>query len=282
MKEKSDKRTKSFVEIEALDQAHQQEMFAPKHLYQYLGLTRETLRYYEKIHLLQPDISPQSQYRSFSFDEILKLFYIEFYKKRAFTTAQIKDMMTMDHTSLPTQLQKKKLEIKAEIQRLTEIEAELSKDEELWKQISTQLHQPQIVTFPLYESLHQISSFSSIKEYDQVLKLVDENKELTSQLIREVSFDEKDGFQTSTVHVVRPCEYKIPGRCYLNHGKSVHVLVECRDGDESVMERMFYLFSDWMKAHDLIPLGNVYIQSVFMMYDKGCFVNYCHSWVLIK
>ncbi len=58
-------------------------------IYNSLGLTRETLRYYEKIGLIKPKRSQYSQYREFDLFDIARLMAIDFYKKRSFTPAEI-------------------------------------------------------------------------------------------------------------------------------------------------------------------------------------------------
>ena len=60
-------------------------VYRAKDLYQNLGLTRETLRYYEEIGLIAPERNQSSQYREFTFEDVSRLMSIDFYKKRGFS-----------------------------------------------------------------------------------------------------------------------------------------------------------------------------------------------------
>lgn len=57
-----------------------------------LGLTRETLRYYEEIGLIKPKRNKYSQYREFDLYDMSRLLMIDFFKKRGFDTTEIRDL----------------------------------------------------------------------------------------------------------------------------------------------------------------------------------------------
>lgn len=63
-----------------------------------LGLTRETLRYYEKIGLIKPKRRQESQYREFDFYDMSHLMAIDFYKKRGFSSLEIRDLSKTTNT----------------------------------------------------------------------------------------------------------------------------------------------------------------------------------------
>ena len=53
-----------------------------KDIFEHLGFTRETLRYYEEIGLIKPKRGQYSRYREFDLFDISRLMAIDFYKKR--------------------------------------------------------------------------------------------------------------------------------------------------------------------------------------------------------
>lgn len=84
---------KDLVEIEKEDIENMSKVYRAKDVYENLGLSRETLRYYEEIGIINLKRSDTSQYREFDFFDIFHLMAIDFYKKRGFSSQEIKQLM---------------------------------------------------------------------------------------------------------------------------------------------------------------------------------------------
>ena len=269
----------SAIDIDHLEREHKNDILFPKDIYVNLNIGRETLRYYEKIGLIHPHINEENGYRMFQQQDIFQLFMIDFLKKRAFSSAEIKEVMDQDASKLFYGIHQKKQEIEKEIQRLQNIKQQLEEDEAIIKMIPDHLHKPVLSDFPLYESIHQIPAVASFDQYQAFIKELEEDETCLSQLIREVHFDMEDGYKDTCVHIVRRSGMQDHNLLY---GKCVYMLVESREKDHQVMENMFYLVKEWLWQHHLQAIGTLYIQPAFMLYDHEELIVYCHSWIFVK
>lgn len=277
----NDKIRQSAIDIDHMEREHKKDTLFPKDIYMNLNISRETLRYYEKIGLIHPQINEENGYRMFQQQDIFQLFIIDFLKKRAFSSGQIKEVMDQDASKLFQGIHQKKQEIEKEMQRLQRIKQQLEEDETIIKMIPNHLHEPILSDFPLYESIHQIPAVASFDQYQAFIKDIQEEETCFSQLIREVHFDIEEGYKDTCVHIVRRRHTPDHGHKLMS-GKCVYMLVESRENDPMVMENMFYLVKKWLRQHHLQAIGTLYIQPAFMLYDHEELIVYCHSWIFVK
>lgn len=87
-----------------------------------LGISPETLRFYEKRGLLQPEKSPHNGYRSYSQNDLYRLLDIIFYRRLDLGLDDIRHLLTTDDLTAITQLlaeQQEALEQKIALETLT-------------------------------------------------------------------------------------------------------------------------------------------------------------------
>ena len=58
------------------------------------GITADTLRYYEKEGLIEPDVNEENGYRMYSLDHVFNMLDITFYRQIGMPVAEIRDLMT--------------------------------------------------------------------------------------------------------------------------------------------------------------------------------------------
>lgn len=58
------------------------------------GITADTLRYYEKEGLIEPDVDPENGYRQYSLDHVFHMLDITFYRQIGMPISEIRDLMT--------------------------------------------------------------------------------------------------------------------------------------------------------------------------------------------
>ena len=95
------------------------ESYTSSDVYKNLGLTRDTIRYYEKLGLLKLKRNEYSSYRIFDYEDIALLMAIDFFRKRGFTAIEIGVIMKLtqiDEYSFA--LDKKANELSEEIKKL--------------------------------------------------------------------------------------------------------------------------------------------------------------------
>lgn len=254
---------RSFQAIDQIDREALDKKWPIKQVYRSLGLSRETLRYYERLQLIDP-IREENQYRSFTMPMLHRLMQIDFFKKRGFRSAQLPHVMLQEDLSIiKQQFYRKQQELMRE---MTELQIQLERIQEdisfldVLPQAAFQIKEKD---FPLYRVLDQLSNVSDVESYHQhLLRHVTVNqRDLLNSMIREVSVDQQLGYQNSIVHIVEKAEKQEPKEQYLLHGPCLYAIVEAYslDASKDTMKTMYYLMNDYLITHHLQMLGKVYI-----------------------
>lgn len=81
----------SFAAIDQPEMERISHVYNPGVLYNSLGITRETLRYYEKQGLICPNKDQKSSYREFTIMDIFRLMAIDYYKKHGFASGRLRN-----------------------------------------------------------------------------------------------------------------------------------------------------------------------------------------------
>ena len=81
-------------------------------LLNYLGVSRDTLRFYEEKGLLSPKKNDDNNYRNYDMLDVYKIMSIDFYKKRGMSIHQIQDLQKKSTVQdIQSLLEKKKKEL---------------------------------------------------------------------------------------------------------------------------------------------------------------------------
>lgn len=250
-----------------------------------LGLSRETLRYYEEIGLIQPRRSKFSQYREFDFYDVSRLLAIDFYKKRGFSASSIKEML----------LQKEPLEyIKNIEQQASNLEATIAEMKKILDRLyetksfcQEAIEQQGIFTireFPLYQVHQTMDNVLTLEEYkEKVIQFLNlDSEDILSNMVRIIAFDE-NGYTGSKICIVNKVENgtKEEG-VLLEHGKCAHIILEADNDDNSIMEEMFLKSYKWAEEQKINFCGIVYIFIRFVTLDKQTERNFYEIWIPIK
>lgn len=231
-------------------------------LYKNLGLTRETLRYYEEIGLIAPMRNQLSQYREFTFEDVFHLMSIDFYKKRGFSPLEIKELMEYGEHNGITALNKKISEIENNIRVQQLTLKRLVKAKAFCEYTALNAKELSIKELPSYFVLESFDAVSSLSDYkDKVLAFMNlQEEDILSNLVRAVTFDQS-GYKGTKMCIVKQAAQKeqTAGKLYLEHGKCLHTVLEADSHDDSLMEKMFFSAYEWADEHKEDFKGVVYI-----------------------
>ena len=250
-----------------------------------LGLTRETLRYYEEMGLITPKRSGDSKYREFDLYDMTRIMAIDFLKKRGFTTAEISALQGTAAEDYAKITQEKISAIHEKIRDLTEMTKRLEHMREFCEY--TAQYQPafSIEELPVYYVVNTLGTGASLDEYrDKVLAYLNVEKEdILSNMVRVVTFDE-NGYITSGMYIVKPFhgEGSPEQKTVLESGKSLHVLFTADNRDQSIMEKMFRLCYEWAEQNGFSFRGMCYIFARLVVLGELT-DQYCYEvWVPLK
>lgn len=231
-------------------------------VYKNLGLTRETLRYYEDIGLITPERNKNSQYREFTFHDVSRLMTIDFYKKRGFAPLEIKELMKSGSHGGYNQISEKISEIENNIRVQQRIVKRLSETKAFCEYAALSANIFSVKELPLYSVFKIFDAVSALNDYkDSVLAFMDlQEDDILSSLVRAVTFD-RSGYKGSKMCIVKQTSQnkQTEGKYYLEHGKCLHTVLEAVSHDDSLMEKMFFAAYQWAEKNNAVFKGVVYI-----------------------
>ena len=271
----------SFDEVDRLDNERLDNFYTASQVYDSLGLSRETIRYYEKLGLLSPLKQSGNNYRQFTVYDFQRLMIIDAFKKRGFTASQICSLMSLDTPeALAAELAGKAEEIREHMILLEKQLHQIEQDRCFIKELPQTLHQFTIRSLPLYRVCSVLPAITSFEEYaDKVLNRMDlDHEDILNKLIRFVHFDHESGYRNSQICVVELAETAEEGQTYLHSGRCIYSAVASEIGEMNTMGRMFELTSSWIDGQQLSDQGVVYIRPRCVLAGKLP-AFYYESWV---
>ena len=268
----------------SLESGENAETYHTTDVYQTLGLTRETLRYYEDVGLIQPKRSRQSQYLEFDLYDMSRLMSIDFFRKRGFSPVEIRELLTVtvpeDYAAhMRSQLDR----LDRKIAQLQQMRHRLIEAQSFCESVPDMAGTFSIRELPLYCVRETLPSVSSFGEYrNRVLKFLDlEQEDILSNLVRAISFDET-GYKGSEMYVVKPAVRMSRTETFLEHGKCLYTTLIADNNDPSVPEKMFDRCHNWAAEHKASFRGVVYIFIRFVMLKKNTDQHFYEVWVPLK
>lgn len=268
----------------SLESIGEAETYHTTDVYQTLGLTRETLRYYEDVGLIQPKRSSQSQYREFDLYDMSRLMSIDFFRKRGFSPVEIRELLTAAAPEDYAALMHSQLDrLDRKIAQLQQMRHRLVEAQSFCESVPDIAGSFSIRELPLYCVWETLPSVSSFGEYrNRVLKFLDlEQEDILSNLVRAISFDET-GYKGSEMYVVKPTVRMSRAETFLEHGKCLYTTLIADNNDPSVPEKMFDLCHNWATEHKASFRGVVYIFIRFVMLKKNTDQHFYEVWVPLK
>ncbi|MGL5436269.1 MAG: MerR family transcriptional regulator [Lachnospiraceae bacterium] len=254
-------------------------------VYKGLGLTRDTLRYYEELGILSPVKNEENNYREYSMNDIMNILAIDFYKKRGITPKELKNIKAENKPENYKQLFIDKKAILAEnIRYQKRIMKKLEETIAFMDVVEKQLNQFKVREFPLYEINEEISSFVNLKEYEEkVLRHIDISEDdIYSNLVKAMWFDDK-GYLGTKAYLVNNVKRKVKGKKYLDHGEALYIVVENQgNGGDDLMVKMFVNCTKWAEHHQREFKGVVYLQVKCIRWSEKEMKNYVECWIPLR
>ena len=261
-------------------------VYHTKDVFRYLGFTRETLRYYEEIGLLNPKRSQGSQYREFDLYDMSRLMSIDFYKKRGFSPVEMKELLRETGTEGYDRLLEHQLDrLQEQIIRLQEMQEQLKETKDFCREAvygEGKFEVRELKPYYVREAFPEVGSFEEYQK--KVLRHLDpEREDILSNVVRAITFDDS-GYKGSEMYVVKPAEKADnTGRgMFLEHGKCLHTTLLADNNDTSIPEKMFRSCHEWALRQQAAFRGMVYIFVRLVMLNERVDRHFYEVWIPLK
>lgn len=187
----------TYADIDGLNemaQSYTQRSYNVKALEKFLGTTRETVRYYEQQGLIKTKRSAGNDYRIFKGFDVFRLTAIDYYRKRGFSIAEIKETFGFSQVQeLYAPIKKKKKELKQIIESHQEALKRLETTEQFIREFEKEANMITFKELPKVKITNTFSSFYAFDEYQE--KVLSDNNtfsgDMLSSFVRVFYFDEK-------------------------------------------------------------------------------------------
>ena len=140
-------------------------VYHTKDIFNHLGLTRETLRYYEEIGLIRPKRGQYSKYREFDLYDMSRLMSIDFYKKRGFSPIQIKALLAGEPKEYFGKIDHQLDSLQTQIDHLSKMQKRLKETRCFCQSLSEKAGKFEIRELPPYYVAERFPSVASFSEY---------------------------------------------------------------------------------------------------------------------
>ena len=221
----------------------------------FIGVTREGIRYCERLGLIRPMRELTNNYRTFNGFDVFRLMAIDFYRKRGFSNPEIKDFFQLTQPeSFLTVFDAKKNKLELKIRQYQEMLAKLEETKEYINNLATTYNIFSVKQLPEFEVKNNFSSFSDFYDYqEKVFASKDfSNQDILSNLVRTLYFDET-GYTGSQMSIVELVNNTFSAQ------SCIHIKVSADNNDEKLPEKMLLNCNEWAKEQQLSLQGEVRI-----------------------
>ncbi len=239
-------------------------------LLKYLGVSRDTLRFYEEKKLLSPMKNNENNYRGYDIFDIFKIMIIDFYKKRGMTINEIHDLLqNSDIHDLHTVFEGKVNELEKIIYESQRMIQRIKETQEFSSNLSTHLNTFSIKPLPLYKINGELSDFIAVEEYEHVIDIMQSDNDMLSQIMRYISFDKKEIISTKMI-IVEVAEKKNDKDILIHFPQCLYTVIEEIQPKTSeapdTMMIMHKLSHEYANEHGLRLLGEAFARIRLITY----------------
>gem|GEM_PF-482834 len=262
-----------------VDLANAENKYYVNDINNFLGISREAIRYYEKQGLIKSTRNEENNYRTFDGFDIFRLMSIDFYKKRGFKNYEIENFFRISNPKeLVNSFINKRKEYQELILRFKETVAKLEKTEQFINQINNDLNIFSIKPLPYFSVISTFSSFSAFCEYERKIWTAKDfsDEDILSNMVRIVYFDE-NGYTGSQMCII---EYNTNK----SHTKKdcVHIMVSADNNDNELPNRMFRDCTQWANNNNIALQGTIYIFIRLILFGEDIEHSFYDIYIPIK
>lgn len=238
-------------------------------LLNYLGITRDTLRFYEEKGLLKPKKNDENNYRNYDIYDIYKIMAIDFYKKRGMTISQIHDLLINEDVNyMENILENKKNDLEKIIYDAKCMIKRIEETQSFSKNLKNDLNVFQIKSLPLYKVIGEISEFVAVEEFKNVIEVINSNNDdMLSQIMRYISFNEHEVISTKML-IVDTVDTEEDNKKILKYPRCLYTVVEeNQNKQEDLMKKMHSISKKYANENDLQLLGEAFARVRLISYE---------------
>ncbi|WP_162551168.1 MerR family transcriptional regulator [Paenibacillus tepidiphilus] len=239
-----------------------------------LGVSRDTLRYYEEQGIVKPYQNESNLYRQYDDYDIYTLMVADFYRKRNLSLKEVRTLQSgAGIAELGNVLDSKARQLEESIRNHQYMLRIIRETKAFCKQLDKHLNRYSIRKLPAHRVLGEFSDFNAFLEYPNILQNIDLTKrDILSSIMRSYTFDH-NGFTDSKMLIVQKHK-AIPAEtdeAYISYPKCMYTVVEDgrhRSGNSDIKHTVFEAAINWGQERGYKPLGVAFINTRLVAYHE--------------
>ncbi len=252
-------------------------------LLHYLGVSRDTLRFYEEKGLLCPKKNDENNYRNYDMFDIFKIMVIDFYKKRGMSIHHIQNLLKFSDTQdMLSLLENKKDELEKMIYDCQCMVQRIEETQKFSRDLISNLKVFSVRPMPLFRIIGEVSDFIAVEEFETVIDVINaNNNDLLSQIVRYISFNTERVTGTKIL-VVETAKTTNNTEQYIQYPKCLYTVEEeIQPPVEPVdlIEKMYQISIEYAKQHGLRLLGEAFVMIRLITYTENTSKTYMEIFI---
>lgn len=232
------------------------------------GISRDRLRHYEKLGIIEPHRDPDNQYRYYTDHDIDKILALELFRDAELNLTDITKICT-DSTldEIENSIIRHEQNLQEQIKHLNQLQRKTKDLREICNRIKLHLNKFSVIEMEPFEIIDEISDYRSYQEYQKLKDTSTKETPILQKMQRRILFNEQGIYENKMV-ITKPSGMPSERR------KCVYTIIQDGEGEENPLEITFAKCIQFCKEKGLQPAGEVYIGMLLLHSKEGKIQSY--------
>lgn len=232
------------------------------------GISRDRLRHYEKLGIMEPHREEHNQYRCYSDHDIDRILALELFRGAELNLADITKICTDSSVDeIEDYMVQHERKLQEQMKHLERLQRKTKELLEICQRIKSHLNKFSLAETEAFEIVDEIADYRSYPEYRKLKDARLENIPILQKMQRRILFNENGIYENKMV-IIKPSVTSAKKR------KCVYTIIQDGEGTEDPLEATFAKCMQYCMEKGLQPAGEVYIGMLLLHSKEGKIQSY--------
>lgn len=234
------------------------------------GISRDRLRNYEKLGIIEPQRGIDNQYRFYTEQEIDRILALELYRAAELklpTISKICSDSTVEDISF--YLRKNEDAIEKQMKHLALLQSRTKELLHSCEMIEEHLNKLCVTKMQPYEVISEIDDYRSYQEYDKLFKLREDERPIVCKMQRRILFDQ-NGIYSNKMIITKPLDDSGNRK----NQRCVYTVVQDGGNDQNPLLDTFKKCMRYCEENQLKPTGEAFVGMLLLHCRNGKIQSY--------
>lgn len=234
------------------------------------GISRDRLRNYEKMGIIEPQREIDNQYRFYTEQDIDRILALDLYRAvelKLPTISKICSDSTVEDISF--YLRENEEAIEKQMKHLALLQSRTKELLHSCEIIEKHLDKLCITTMQPYEIIGEIDDYRSYQEYDKLFRLREDDQPIVYKMQRRILFNQ-NGIYSNRMIITKPLE----GSINMIKQRCVYTVVKDGENNQNPLMDTFKKCMQYCKENKLKPTGEAFVGMLLLHCKNGKVQSY--------